>query len=79
MVRNGLTDRRIFLEQWTPLVTSVWNLLEPITRVRREADRSDAPWEDFEYLTVLSRDSQKRNPSFYPRDTPRILPSYALH
>jgi diadenosine tetraphosphatase ApaH/serine/threonine PP2A family protein phosphatase len=77
MVRNGLTDRRIFLEQWTPLVTSAWTLLEPIIVLRREATRSDTPWEDFEYLTVLSRDAMNRYPTFYPKDTKRILPSVA--
>jgi hypothetical protein len=76
MVRNGLTDRRIFLEQWTPLVTSAWTLLEPLTILRREASRSDTPWEDFEYLTVLSRDAMARYSTFYPKDTPRILPSF---
>jgi len=77
MVRNGLTDRRIFLEQWVPLVTSAWTLLEPIIILRREATRSDMPWEDFEYLTVLSRDAMIRFSTFYPKDTRRILPSYS--
>ena len=76
MVRNGLTDRRIFLEQWTPLVTSAWTALEPITILRRKATASDTPWEDFEYLTVLSREAMSRYPTFYPKDTPRILPSF---
>jgi len=75
MVRNGLTDRRIFLEQWTPLVTSAWTILEPITVLRREATRSDMPWEDLEYLTVLSRVAMSRYSTFYPKDTPRILHS----
>ena len=77
MVRNGLTDRRIFLEQWTPLVTSAWTLLEPIIVLRREVTKSDSPWEDFEYLTVLSRDAMIRYPTVYPKDTSRILPSFA--
>jgi hypothetical protein len=34
------------------------------------------PWEDFEYLTVISRDAMRRYSTFYPKDTPRILPSF---
>src|SRR4029077_12670056 len=53
MIRNGLTDERIFLEQYANLVIIAWDSTEPLLRIRRAAVRSDSPWEDFEYLTVL--------------------------
>jgi hypothetical protein len=76
MVRNGLTDKRIFLEQYANLVVMSWDAIEPLLRIRREATQSDAPWEDFEYLTFLSRQWLSEKRSCYPKDASRILPSY---
>lgn len=77
MVRNGLTDGRIFIEQWSPLVIVAWNAIEPLLRIRRIAERGDYAWEDFEYLTVLARRWIAENRSAYPRNVARILPPYA--
>jgi hypothetical protein len=77
MVRNGLTDGRIFIEQWSPLVITAWNAIEPLLRIRRAAERADYAWEDFEYLTVLARSWIAEKGSVYPKDVQRILPSYA--
>ena len=74
MIRNGLTDPRIFLEQYADLVETAWNATEPLLKIRREAVGSDAPWEDFEYLTVLSRDWNAKVRSCYPIGVRRILP-----
>jgi hypothetical protein len=76
MVRNGLTDKRIFLEQYANLVVTAWDAVEPLLRLRREATRSDTPWEDFEYLTVLAR-QWSASRSSYPKGVARILPTYA--
>jgi len=75
MIRNGLTDRRIFLEQYVNLVTLAWDVAEPLIKIRREATHSDADFEDFEYLTVLARRWATGVRSVYPKDLPRILPS----
>jgi hypothetical protein len=75
MIRNGLTDRRIFLEQYANLVVMAWDALEPLLIIRREALESDTPWEDLEYLTVLARRWTSEQGSCYPQDMPRILPS----
>lgn len=74
MIRNGLTDRRIFLEQYANLVVMAWNGTEPLLRIRREATGNDATWEDFEYLTVLSRRWISDVRSCYPKGVERILP-----
>lgn len=77
MVRNGLTDGRIFIEQWSPLVVTSWDALEPLLRIRRAATHTDSTWEDFEYLTVLARRWTAEKRTAYPKDMPRILPPYA--
>jgi len=77
MVRNGLTDGRIFIEQWSPLVITSWNAIEPLLRIRRAAEHADYAWEDFEYLTVLARRWVAGTRTIYPRNVARILPPYA--
>jgi hypothetical protein len=77
MVRNRLTDPRIFFEQYATLVVAAWAATEPIVRWRRRLDRSDLPWEDFEYLTVLSRRWLAEHGSVYPKDVERIIPPVA--
>jgi hypothetical protein len=76
MVRNGLTDGRIFIEQWSPLVIVAWNAIEPLLRIRRVAERADYAWEDFEYLTVLARRWIAEKGSAYPAGVERILPPH---
>ena len=78
MIRNGLTDGRIFVEQYSPLVLIAWEAIEPLLRIRRAATRSDAAWEDFEYLTVLARRWTAERKSAYPRDVARILPPFEV-
>jgi hypothetical protein len=74
MIRNGLTDRRIFLEQYANLVVMAWDGTEQLLRIRREATGNNATWEDFEYLTVLSRRWIAEVRSCYPKGVERILP-----
>jgi len=77
MIRNGLTDGRIFLEQYVDLVIIAWDATEPLLRIRRAATHSDTPWEDFEYLTVLARRWTAEKGSAYPAGVERILPPHA--
>jgi hypothetical protein len=76
MIRNGLTDKRIFLEQYASLVITAWDAIEPLVRLRREATGRDTPWEDFEYLTVLARHWVSESKSSYPKGVERILPTF---
>lgn len=76
MVRNNLTDGRIFIEQYSPLVMIAWDAIEPLIRIRRAATKTDNSWEDFEYLTVLARRWVAEKRSAYPRNVARILPPY---
>jgi len=77
MIRNGLTDGRIFLEQYVDLVIIAWDATEPLLRIRRAATHNDTPWEDFEYLTVLARRWNAENGSAYPAGVERILPPHS--
>ena len=77
MVRNGMIDPRIFLEQYANLVVMAWNCCEPLVRIRREAVGNDAPWEDFEFLTVLARRFVQERPTVFPSGMKRILPPTA--
>ncbi len=76
MVRNGLTEKRLFIEQFANVVIEAWALLEPYARVRRMLEKSDAIWEDFEYLTILSREWMGTQGSVFPGERRRILPPW---
>lgn len=76
MVRNGLTDGRLFIEQFGNVVIDMWTVLEPLTRVRRAVERSDTAWEDFEYLTILSREWMRSGGSVFPKNRRRLLPPW---
>jgi hypothetical protein len=77
MVRNGLTDGQLFIEQFGNVVSEAWDLLEPYTRIRRKfEDSHDAVWEDFEYLTILSREWLRTKRSAFPKTSRRLLPPW---
>ncbi|MBC5825005.1 MAG: hypothetical protein GIW99_09765 [Candidatus Eremiobacteraeota bacterium] len=78
MVRNRLTDRQLFIEQFCNVVSEAWDLLEPFTRVRRKfSEGHDAIWEDFEYLTILSRDWMAKRGSAFPKNMRRLLTEWS--
>jgi hypothetical protein len=76
MVRNRLTDGRLFIEQFGKVVTDAWDLLEPYARIRRKDEKTDAVWEDFEYLTILSREWLQTDGSVFPKNRRRLLPTW---
>lgn len=76
MIIIGLLDREIFLRGYAWIIDRVWRMLEPYIRLIRKAEGGDGLWEDFEYLTVRSREWIKRHPVSYPRGYGRILPSF---
>jgi hypothetical protein len=77
LVRNGVVDRQLFLEQYCSVVFGSWRRLEPYIALVRAAQRDDGTWEDFEYMAVLSERFIRRHPSMYPQNMPRLLPSYS--
>ncbi|MBV8171828.1 MAG: DUF4760 domain-containing protein [Candidatus Eremiobacteraeota bacterium] len=77
LVRNGVVDRQLFLEQYCSVVLGSWRRLEPYIALVRAAQNDDGTWEDFEYMAVLSERFIEEHPSMYPPGMPRLLPSYA--
>ncbi|MFN2528895.1 MAG: hypothetical protein ABR584_09300 [Candidatus Baltobacteraceae bacterium] len=77
MVRNGLTDKRLFIEQFGNVVTEAWDLLRPYTCIRRKLSTHDSVWEDFEYLTILSNEWHEKIGSAFPKEMRRLLPPWA--
>lgn len=77
MVRNGLTHEGMFIEQFGNVVEDAWEVLLPYTCMRRKFNHMhDAIWEDFEYLTILSRKWATDRGSVFPRNIERILPPW---
>jgi hypothetical protein len=77
LVRNGVVDRRMFLEQYCGTINGMWRRLEHYIAMEREIQHDDGIWEDFEYLAALSAAFIAEHPSVYPHGVPRLLPSYA--
>ncbi|HEY7993028.1 MAG TPA: DUF4760 domain-containing protein [Candidatus Eremiobacteraceae bacterium] len=77
LVRNGVVDRQLFLEQYCAAVLSSWRRLQPYIALTRAAQQDDALWEDFEYMAALSERFVAKHPSMYPPIMPRMLPSYS--
>lgn len=76
MVRHGLTDGRLFIEQYGNVVLRAWELLEPFTLVQRKlAPQHDRVWEDFELLAVLCRDWEDRHKTAFEHRR-RLLPPH---
>jgi len=77
MVRNRLTDGRLFIEQFGYYAEEAWELVLPYTIIRRKFEPGhDSIWEDFEYLTVLARKWSQTKGSAFPRDVKRTLPPW---
>jgi hypothetical protein len=76
LVRNGIVDRRLFLEQYCSTIVNMWRRLEHYIAAAREVQADDGIWEDFEYLAALSRDFIAQHQSVYPKGVPRMLPSH---
>lgn len=77
LVRNGVVDRQLFLEQYCTVVLGSWRRLQPYIALVRAAQQDDGTWEDFEYMAVLSERFVAKHPSMYPPNMPRLLPSYS--
>ncbi|HZO92956.1 MAG TPA: hypothetical protein VFB22_04250 [Candidatus Baltobacteraceae bacterium] len=72
MVRNRIVPTNIFLPNYWWVVTNHWSNLETYVALMREYSGSPGMFEDFEYLTVLSRKWAKDHPESYARGVPRI-------
>lgn len=72
LLKNEIIDKRLFLDRYCVVVVRAWSLLERATAWARKAYQSDAIWENFEYLAVLSQDYMREHPSAYPPGVRRL-------
>lgn len=66
LVRNGIIDRTILVDQYCGVTLSAWKRLADYTALGREAGAPNG-WECFEYLAVLSEDWLRSHPTSYPK------------
>ena len=74
LIKNGVVDEWLFLDQYCTNVIGGWTGLEDYTAFCREVTGDIGLWDNFEYLTVRSRDFFARNPTTYPSGVRRIAP-----
>jgi len=73
LLKLGMIDHDMFLDRYCSNVFNSWNRLEPLTALAREAYGSQLPWENFEYLAVLSEDWMKAHvDGSYPHGVRRM-------
>jgi hypothetical protein len=71
-VKSRIIDRRIACDFWAYIVLRNWNALAPVVTYVRDALATDALWENFEYMAMLSKMNAERKPSDYPENMPRM-------
>ena len=72
LIKNGVVDEVLFLDQYCSNIVSGWKGLEEYTAFCRGISGDIGLWDNFEYLTVRARDFLARNPTTYPNGVPRI-------
>jgi uncharacterized protein DUF4760 len=78
-MKHGLLDERVMMDVASSSTNTAWHALEPvIMRMRRT--RSDALWENFEYMAARGILFERAHPNgCYPRDTPRMAAFGGAH
>jgi hypothetical protein len=72
LVKNGIIDETLFLDEYVTQVIGAWRVLEPYLALAREATQDMGLWDNFEYLTVRARAFIQAHPTTYPKGVPRI-------
>lgn len=72
MVRNKIVPAHIFLPNYWWVVDNNWISLQKYIAMMREYSGSGGLFEDFEYLTVCSREWARRHPESYAHGVARI-------
>jgi len=78
MVKYGMVDKDMTCDYWAAIIKMVWRQTAPITFAARKAIRSEALWENFEYLVTVAEDYGKDHPSSYPAGARRMPPDTTL-
>ena len=72
LVKNGVVDETLFLDQYCNSTVGTWKRLESYVAFMRAVTNDIGLWDNFEYLTVRSREFLRKYPTTYPKGVPRI-------
>ena len=72
LVKNGIVDEYLVLDEFVTQVIGMWNRLEPYTALTRDVTGDIGLWDNFEYLTVRARVFIAAHPTTYPKGVARI-------
>jgi|SRR5215469_4174720 len=74
LVKRGVIDRDMFLDRYCWLIYNNWKRMEQVTALGRARLGTALPWENFEYIAVLSEDWMAKNEKIgtYPRGVRRM-------
>jgi hypothetical protein len=72
LVKNGIIDRRLFLDIYSWIVAGSWSQLEGFVAVGRASSGTDSIFENFEYIAAISREWLDTNPVTYPPNQARL-------
>jgi hypothetical protein len=73
LVKSGLADKNLVLDDFAGGVLEDWKWLVPVVAIVRQSSGTNAIWENFEYLAVLSQDWMAAHPNgTYPVGLRRI-------
>jgi hypothetical protein len=72
LIKNGVVDEVLFLDQYCSNIVGGWKGLQDYTAFCRAISGDIGLWDNFEYLTVRARDFLARHPTTYPNGVPRI-------
>ena len=72
IVRNRIVDPTMFIDNYSGIALGAWRRLEKFTALGRATMETNAGWENFEYLAVLSENWIRQHPTSYPPGVRRM-------
>lgn len=71
-IKYGLVSEEAFMDLAGYSVVSSWKSIVDVIEIRREVG-GESQYENFEYLASRALEWEKRHPTSYPADTPKLL------
>ena|SRR5690348_3801645 len=72
-IKYGLVSEEAFMDMAGYSVVASWKSIVDVIAIRREV-AGESQYENFEYLAARAFEWEKRHPTSYPADTPKLLP-----
>jgi hypothetical protein len=73
LIKTRVVDAGPLVDQYCGIALGAWKRVSYYVAFGREAAGTDASWEHFEYLAVLSEDWIRDHPSSYPQGVRRMV------